>query len=268
MKREEIETDSSTDQEVQPKTPKLIKMKSTNPKNLIDLSGLQDMMEKEHEIKEKIRESVRGIDRENKKIAGILNEVHGSTLDENTEILERANECLPNLIEKLQGLSSLIPTGEYWRYNENFSRVMQQISLTMIYKEWLNSNLTLHGTFNQPNRTKIPAESLLTKENLIHQLKLEDPLTITSEEYLHGVISLINELTRLSINVISLGLFQVPIGICEFVKELGNGFSILNLKNDGLRKRFDSIKYDLKRLEEVVYDITLRGLYPIQPKES
>ncbi|EGG07243.1 uncharacterized protein MELLADRAFT_31612, partial [Melampsora larici-populina 98AG31] len=80
------------------------------------------------------------------------------------------------------------------------------------------------------------------------------------EEYLHGLISLINELTRLSINVISLGFFQVPIGICEFVKELSNGFSVLNLKNDSLRKRFDSIKYDLKRLEEVVYDITLRGL--------
>lgn len=34
----------------------------------------------------------------------------------------------------------------------------------------------------------------------------------------------------------------------------------LNLRNDNLRRRFDSLKYDLKRCEDVVYDLTLRGL--------
>jgi hypothetical protein len=28
--------------------------------------------------------------------------------------------------------------------------------------------------------------------------------------------------------------------------------------------RFDGIKYEVKKIEEVVYDITLRGLYPIR----
>lgn len=46
----------------------------------------------------------------------------------------------------------------------------------------------------------------------------------------------------------------------RFAKELSSAFSILNLKNDNLRKRFDSIKYDVKKLEEVVYDLSLRGL--------
>ena len=41
---------------------------------------------------------------------------------------------------------------------------------------------------------------------------------------------------------------------------MSSAFSILNLKNDNLRKRFDSIKYDVKKLEEVVYDLSLRGL--------
>jgi len=35
---------------------------------------------------------------------------------------------------------------------------------------------------------------------------------------------------------------------------------MLNLKNDNLRKKFDSIKYDLKKVEEVVYDLSIRGL--------
>ena len=35
---------------------------------------------------------------------------------------------------------------------------------------------------------------------------------------------------------------------------------LLNLKNDTLRKKFDGIKYDLKKVEEVVYDLSIRGL--------
>ena len=38
------------------------------------------------------------------------------------------------------------------------------------------------------------------------------------------------------------------------------GFRLLNLKNDGLRKKFDSLKYDMKKVEEVVYDLSIRGL--------
>jgi GMP synthase PP-ATPase subunit len=34
----------------------------------------------------------------------------------------------------------------------------------------------------------------------------------------------------------------------------------LNLKNDILRKRSDGIKYKVKEVEDVVYDLSLRGL--------
>jgi hypothetical protein len=49
---------------------------------------------------------------------------------------------------------------------------------------------------------------------------------------------------------------------------LSSAFSILNLKNDNLRKRFDSIKYDVKKLEEVVYDLSLRGLLKTGEEEG
>lgn len=52
--------------------------------------------------------------------------------------------------------------------------------------------------------------------------------------------------------------------IAKFVAELDSGFRLLNLKNDSLRKRFDGLKYDLKKIEEVVYDITIRGLKPTE----
>lgn len=46
------------------------------------------------------------------------------------------------------------------------------------------------------------------------------------------------------------------------------GFRLLNLKNDSLRKRFDALKYDVKKIEEVVYDISIRGLRPAPPQLS
>lgn len=42
------------------------------------------------------------------------------------------------------------------------------------------------------------------------------------------------------------------------------GFRLLSLKNDSLRKRFDALKYDVKKIEEVVYDLSIRGLRPGQ----
>jgi hypothetical protein len=46
------------------------------------------------------------------------------------------------------------------------------------------------------------------------------------------------------------------------VKDLHAGFQILNLKNDSLRRRSDSIKYNVKKIEDIVYDLSLRNLVP------
>lgn len=43
------------------------------------------------------------------------------------------------------------------------------------------------------------------------------------------------------------------------MREVNGAFQILNLKNDSLRKRYDGIKYDVKRVEEIMYDVSLNG---------
>jgi hypothetical protein len=52
------------------------------------------------------------------------------------------------------------------------------------------------------------------------------------------------------------------------VKDLHAGFQILNLKNDSLRRRSDSIKYNVKKIEDVVYDLSLRNLIPTEAESS
>lgn len=101
-------------------------------------------------------------------------------------------------------------------------------------------------------------------------LKEEDAFHITLEEYLLALISMIEELVRLrqrsrhfgfrlgsrtnanvisqarlAVNSVTLGDYGRPTVIGNFIKELFNGFQLLNLKNDTLRKRSDAIKYSV-----------------------
>jgi Translin family len=63
-------------------------------------------------------------------------------------------------------------------------------------------------------------------------------------------------------NSVTLGDFDLAVKISTFIKDLFAGFQLLNLKNDTLRKRVDGVKYDVKKAEDVVYDLSLRNLIP------
>lgn len=41
---------------------------------------------------------------------------------------------------------------------------------------------------------------------------------------------------------------------------LQNGFSTLDLKNDIVRRKFDGLKYNVKRINNIVYDLSLRNM--------
>ena len=91
-------------------------------------------------------------------------------------------------------------------------------------------------------------------------LKDRDEFHLTIEEYLQAMISLIDELARLARNTVTIGDYERAAAIAIFIKNIHAGFQILNLKNDSLRKRSDGIKYRVKEVEDVVYDLSLRGL--------
>ena len=52
------------------------------------------------------------------------------------------------------------------------------------------------------------------------------------------------------------GDYARPFRIARFIGELDSGFRLLNLKNDALRKRFDALKYDMKK-------VTICALHPM-----
>ena len=83
---------------------------------------------------------------------------------------------------------------------------------------------------------------------MLTSVSFSDVFHMKIEEYLHSLISLIKELARLAVNSVTLSDYHRPLEISRFVKDLHAAFQLLNLKNDTLRKRSDSIKYNASRI--------------------
>ncbi|KAI8987997.1 Translin [Mycotypha africana] len=215
-------------------------------------NDLQASLEEESNRKDEIRTTVKELDRACRKANATLNQVHANPTQPAPMI------DFSEIKEILSRLSSLIPKDEFYKYNDLWSRTVQQIVFVIAFSTYLDKKEVV-------NIIPIVEETLDIKVDMHHDLK---GFHIPIEDILHAYISLINEMSRLCINSVTVGDYERPLIISKHVKDLSAGFQLLNLKNDILRKRFDSIKYDVKKIEEVVYDITLRGLHTNAKKRS
>ena len=76
-------------------------------------------------------------------------------------------------------------------------------------------------------------------------LKDRDAFHLTIEDYLLALTNAIEEIARLAPNSVTLGDYSRPTQISKFIKDIHAGFQLLNLKNDTLRRRSDTIKYSV-----------------------
>lgn len=96
--------------------------------------------------------------------------------------------------------------------------------------------------------------------SFIVKSKQEDGFHLDLENYLMGLLQMVSELSRFAVNSVTMGDYSRVLSLQHFVSDLNSGFRLLNLKNDSLRKKYDSLKYDVKNLEQIVYDLSIRGL--------
>jgi predicted translin family RNA/ssDNA-binding protein len=80
-------------------------------------------------------------------------------------------------------------------------------------------------------------------------------IKVSVEDYLMGICDLTGELTRMAVALATKRKFKEVEDIKEFVDKIYGAFLAFDLRNGELRKKYDSIKWNLKRLEEVMYDI-------------
>ena len=84
-------------------------------------------------------------------------------------------------------------------------------------------------------------------------------LGVSAEDYLMGLCDLTGELVRKAIYDVIHKKFDEAERIKELVHDIYGEFLKLHLRNGELRKKSDSIKWNLKKLEEVMYDISMKG---------
>ena len=83
-------------------------------------------------------------------------------------------------------------------------------------------------------------------------------MKVNSEEYLLGLCDLAGELVRKAVKDSIKKNFDSVLEIRDFVEELYGEFLKFNLRNGELRKKSDSIRWNLNKLEELALDVSKR----------
>ncbi|XP_042899413.1 translin [Parasteatoda tepidariorum] len=218
-------------------------------------SVYQKHMEEEENLRETIRTQVKEMEQLSREIITLLQGVHKPKgLSQLSELCDKARRLFDTVRSQYVGLQKLIPVDEFYRYHEHWRYVTQRLIFSAAFIVFLESG------------------KLLTREVAAEYLGIScnpaDGFHIELDDFLLGLLLLAEELSRLSLNCATHGDYKKPVQIAEFVSEMNVGFRLLNLKNDLLRRKFDGLKYCLKKVEEVVYDLSIRGLKSTQESDS
>ncbi len=84
-------------------------------------------------------------------------------------------------------------------------------------------------------------------------------LKVTTEHYLFGLIDLTGELGRKAVQLAGKGKFKGVVKIRDAVSDIYGVLLNFDFRDSDMRRKFDSVKYDLKKLEDLVLDLKLKG---------
>ena len=201
--------------------------------------AVQERLSKEAEHRDAIREVVQEIDAASRALSLKLNGMHAQNADAQkvAEDAKKDFDAIGALYESK--LSPLVSDDVFYKFHDHWKSVTIGLVTSAALIHFLEN-----GTLIEQNDVT----------QLLRGFRVE------LEDFLHGLAGISSELGRLAMNSVTQGHFDFPVKIRDFVSDLYSGFRLLNLKNDSLRRKYDSIKYDLKRIEEVVFDVSIRGL--------
>lgn len=209
----------------------------------------QTYMTAEQDLREDIRLAVRDLEHTAREILAVIQSIHQEQgIKDLSIVCVQARKLFDTAKQQYTELGTKIPKDQYHRFHDHWRFVNQRFVFLVAMVLYLET------------------ECLVTREDLSSILGLQvEPKSgfhLELDDYLMGLLSLSSELARFSVNSVTAGDYGRPLRIAKFVNELNAGFRLLNLKNDGLRKKYDALKYDIKKVEEVVYDLSIRGLKP------
>ncbi|KAL2345069.1 hypothetical protein Fmac_006354 [Flemingia macrophylla] len=202
-------------------------------------------LEESGTLRDRIRTVVSEIESSTRLIYATLLLVHQSR--PTPDVLEKARSQINVLKKQYKQLAEVVGgcPGQYYRYHGDWRSETQSVVSMLAFMHWLETG------------------SLLEHKEAEEKLGLNSSdFGLDVEDYLTGVCFMSNELPRYVVNRVTAGDYDCPRKVLKFLTDLHAAFRMLNLRNDFLRKKFDGMKYDLRKVEEVYYDVKIRGLTP------
>ncbi|XP_032229506.2 translin [Nematostella vectensis] len=208
--------------------------------------GIQQGFANEQREIEEIKILVGSLEKTAREILTVLQKVHQQPSKKViSDVCTKGREMFALAQRQYAELASKIQPEKYFRFYNHWMVVNQQFAFLASFLLYLES------------------ETLPTKKDVADLLNVkvtrEEGFHLVLDDYLIGLLSLASEVSRFALNCVTAKYYGWPLKISAFLGELDAGFRLLNLKNDFLRKKYDGLKYDLKKVEEVVYDLSIRG---------
>ncbi|KAJ2058002.1 Translin-1 [Coemansia aciculifera] len=211
---------------------------------------LQDRLDQESTLREDIKNAINELYKTCRLASAKLAKAHAVPKSQTKEVTDAIKPQFETIRQNISTLVSLIQPVTFYKYHDMWTNAIQSACGLVVFAIYLDSaRLATPSDIQTYLGCRVNTENTDITE-----------FVITLEEYLNAIVSLFNELSRLAVNAVIVNDIQRPQEISTFASDLYAGFQLLNLKNDNLRRRFDSIKYDIKKIEEVQYDLRVRGL--------
>ncbi len=121
-----------------------------------------------------------------------------------------------------------------------------------------NTNLSEIGSFFSSLEEYVEAKCFwaLVKE---HRIPTNKELGVGYDEYFLGLCDLTGELARQAVLLATKKEFEKVAKLRNIVDDIFGFFSSLDLRNGELRKKFDAIKWNLRKMEDILYDASMKG---------
>ncbi|MAG08427.1 hypothetical protein CMO89_03065 [Candidatus Woesearchaeota archaeon] len=150
----------------------------------------------------------------------IIYSVHRGNMEETEELLKDARD------EKAK-LDKITRRAESLSMEHSYSDALQEYTEALCYSGFVSSK-------------KLPSRKTIG---------------VNSEDYLMGLCDLTGELGRRAVSLATKRKFKEVEAIKKLVEDIYGEFLKFNLRNSSLRKKSDSIKWNLKKIEEIMYDL-------------
>jgi len=218
-------------------------------------TGYSKILEVQSNKREEISKSIREIARLVRNIQFTLQKVQtlAGDMKELHLLCDKSLEQMNKLSPLWKAVNALVGDESYEKFRDHWRQHHQNLAFCVALAYFLRHNVLV--SIAQTNEALGMTDSKNRESILLGGIDLED--------YLNGVSLVPKELSRLCINCVRASNYDLPRKIAAFVNDLYGGFRLLNLKNDTLRRKFDGVKYDVQKIEEVLYDIEVRKLTPV-----